>query len=134
MAYLKFELNDGTIVYIESAETPKGASGLIPGGRGEHVNEQGAISFDKSVDGIRKMAAALIENLRSGFAEQPDEVSVSFGLKASADVGNLVVSRGGMEANYNVSLRWREDKKEDEEKEATAEKGEKAAKAKKAEE
>ncbi len=131
MAYLKFELNDGTIVYIESAETPKGASGLIPGNRGDHMTEQGAISFDKSIDGIRKMAAVLIENLRSGFVEQPDEVSVSFGLKASADVGNLVVSRGGMEANYNVSLRWREDKEENDKKEPE-EKEREGAKSKKA--
>ena len=121
MAYLKFELDDGTIVYIESAEIPKGASGLIPGT--PHVTDQSAISFGKSVETIRKMAVALIDNLRSGFAEQPDEISVSFGLKASADVGNLVVSRGGMEANYNVSLRWREDEKQEDEKKEPEGKG-----------
>ena len=62
------------------------------------------------------MAVALMTNLRSGFPEQPEELGVSFGVKASAELSNLVVARGGMEANYNVSLRWRS-KDKDKEKE-----------------
>ena len=110
-SYVKFQLDDGTIVYIESTDSPKGSSGLIPGSR-EHV-EQAAVSFDQSVAAIRKMAVSMMQNLRSGFAEQPEEVGVSFGIKASGELANLVVSRGGMEANYNVSLRWRKDKDKD---------------------
>ncbi len=130
MAYVKFKLDDGTIVYIESAETPRGASGLIPGNRpGEHPNDQEAIDFDQTFQAIRKMAASMVDDLRTGFVEQPDEVSVSFGLKASAEVGGLVVARGGMEANYNVSLRWRHDKEE--KSDETAEKETEGAKTKK---
>lgn len=115
-SYVKFELDDGTIVYVETAESPKGSSGLIPGGRGAEHAEQAAVSFDQSVKTIRKMASSLLENLRSDLAEQPEEVAISFGVKASGDLATLVVARGGMEANYNVSLRWRrkdEDKKEE---------------------
>ncbi len=119
-SYVKFELDDGTVVYVETTDTPKGASGLIPGMR-EHA-EQEAVSFDQSVSTIRKMAAALMQNIRSGFEEQPDEVGVNFGIKASGELGSLVVARGGMEANFSVSLRWRtkdkekENSKKDEEK------------------
>ena len=109
-SYVKFELEDGTVVYVESTDTPKGSSGLIPGSR-EHV-EQASVSFDQSVGTIRKMAVALMQNLRSGFPETPEELGVSFGIKASAELGSLVVARGGMEANYNVSLRWRNKEKE----------------------
>ncbi len=120
--YVKFQLEDGTLVYIESTDVPKGSSGLIPSGR-DHV-EQAVTSFDKSVLSIRKMTTALVENLRASFAEQPEEVSLSFGIKASADLSNLVVSRGGGEANFNVSLRWRhkEEEKEKEEEDKKAEK------------
>ncbi len=111
--YVKFKLEDGTIVYIESTDVPKGSSGLIPSGR-DHV-EQADKSFDKSIDAIRKMTTALVENLRSGFVEQPEEAAISFGIKASADLSDLVVARGGGEANFNISLRWRH--KEEEEKE-----------------
>ncbi len=116
-SYVKFELDDGTIVYVESTDTPRGSSGLIPPGRpGEQAAEQSAVSFDKSVQTIRKMATSLMENLQAGFAEAPEEVGINFGLKASNDLGALVVSRGGMEANFNVSLRWRH-KEEEKEKE-----------------
>ncbi len=112
-SFVKFKLDDGTIVYVEATDIPKGSSGLIPGSR-EHA-EQAAISFDQSVTTIRKMAVTLMENLRSGFEEEPDELGVSFGIKASGELGDLVVARGGMEANYNVSLRWRNKAKENNE-------------------
>ncbi len=115
-SYVKFELGDGTIVYIETTDTPKGSSGLIPGRSGEHAAEPAAVPFEKAVEGIRKMAVSLSQGLRGEGEEQPEEVSISFGLRASADLGNLVVSRGGMEANYNVSIRWRRDEDESDEK------------------
>jgi hypothetical protein len=111
-SYVKFELDDGTVVYVESTDTPKGSSGLIPGTR-DHT-EQAAVAFDQSVTAIRKMAVSLMQNIRTGFDDQPDEVGVNFGIKASGELGNLVVARGGMEANYNVSLRWRTKDKEKE--------------------
>lgn len=115
MAYVKFELEDGTAVYIESGETHKGSSGLIPGMRGDAA-DQAALSFEKSVTAVRKMASTMMSNLREGFVEQPEEVQINFGLKASGELGSLVVARGGMEANYNVSLRWRSEKAEKDEK------------------
>jgi hypothetical protein len=113
--YVKFELEDGTVVYFESTDVAKGSSGLLPAHRGDAAG-QGALSFEKSVESISKMAAALVQNLREGHSEQPEEVQVNFGLKASGDVGGLIVSRGGAESNYNVMLRWRkpEEKKDEE--------------------
>ncbi len=110
--YVKFELEDGTVVYVESTDTPKGSGSLIPSRGSGDSTEHVTASFEKSIDGVRKMAATLISRLRDGFVEKPSEISVSFGLKASADLGNLVVARTGMEANYNVSLRWHKEKEE----------------------
>jgi hypothetical protein len=124
MALVKFKLEDGTTVYVESAEAPRGSSGLLPGGKGEHGDHQ-AISFDQSITVVRKMTAALIENLRKGQDQEADEIQINFGLKASGEVDGLVVARGGMEANFNVMLRWHSDKddeKKDEEKKPVKEK------------
>jgi hypothetical protein len=123
MAIMKFKLEDGTTVYIESADSPRGSSGLLPGGKGEHGDHQ-AVSFDHSITAVRKMAAALINNLRKDQAQEPDEIQINFGLKASGEVDGLVVARGSMEANFNVMLRWRsdEDDKKDEEKKPAREK------------
>ena len=124
-SYVKFELEDGTVVYIETTEVAKGASGLIPPTRGFEAVEQAEHSFEKSIEGVRKMATVMMEQFRAGFVEKPSEVAISFGLKASAELGNLVVARGGLEANYNVSLRWNSDK--DKEKDKDQQDEEKAA-------
>lgn len=124
-SYLKFELEDGTVVYVETADSPKGTSGLIPGSRGaEQAADQAAVSFEKSVGAVQKMAAALLKQFRSGFTDQPEEVSINFGLKASGELGNLIVARGGIEANYNVSIRWRKEEKEEKKAEKKEEKKE----------
>lgn len=123
VSYIKFEMKDGTIVYVESTETPKGSSGLIPGGHAGDSSNQKAISFEKAIEGVTKMAGVLVENLRSESAEEPQDISISFGLKASADLSSLFISRGGMEANYNVSVRWHK-KDEAEDKQAEQEKKE----------
>lgn len=123
MAYLKFALEDGTIVYIESVEPSKGSSGLLPGVHNEHAAD--ATPFTASVDAVRKMSTALVENLRSGFAEPPSDLSLTFGLKASGDVNALVIARGSMEANFNVSLRWHNDKDQPAEKKEEKEEEEK---------
>ncbi len=112
-SYLKFELEDGTIVYLETIEAPKGSGGLIPASR-EGSAEKAALSFEKSFNSVRKMAATMLKDLREGFTQEPEEVSITFGLKASAELGNLIVARGGMDANYGVTLRWRNEKKEPE--------------------
>lgn len=105
-SYVKFQLEDGTTVYVETTDSPKGSSGLIPGGKSEHT-EQAGVSFEKSIESVQKMASVLMNNFREGFAQAPEEIQINFGLKASADLGGLFVARGGMEANYNVMLRWR---------------------------
>ena len=117
-SYLKFELKDGTIVYLETIEAPKGGSGLIPASRGE-ATEKANLPFEASFNSIRKMAAVMLQDLREGFAQEPEEVTINFGLKASAELGNLVVARGGMDANYGVTLRWRNEKKDEEGKDTT---------------
>ncbi len=111
--YVKFQLEDGTEVYIESGETPKGASGLIPS-KGAVAADQSGHSFEKAFESIRKMAGTMVAELHTGFSEPPSEVSVSFGLKASGELGNLVVARTGIDVNYNISVRWSKEGKKEE--------------------
>ena len=114
MAYVKFELKDGSTVYIESADLSKGVSGLIPPEKSaDHHALAADVPFHQAIEAVSKMSAEMMEGLRAGFAEPPADLSISFGLKASADLGSLFVSRSGMEANFNISLRWHKDDKAD---------------------
>lgn len=115
-SYMKFELEDGTIVFVESTDSPKGASGF-PLTTRELSAEQTAVSFEKSIQSVRKMAAAVMQEMQAGFTQPPEEMQVNFGLKASAEIGSLVVARGGAESNFNVMLRWSNKKAEEKDKE-----------------
>lgn len=109
-SYVKFVLDDETAIYLEAAETHKGSGSLIPS-RGEPGgNDPTNLSFEQSVDSVQKMAVMLINGLRNGFVEKPSEIAVSFGLKASAELESLVVARAGMDANFNISLRWHKER------------------------
>lgn len=108
MPYMTFQLEDGTEVYIEAMDAPKSAASLIPSSRGEEDVEKHAHSFEASLEGVRKMAGSLVKKLREGLTDQPSEVEVSFGLKASGEVGGFLVARAAMEANYAVTLKWKE--------------------------
>lgn len=109
-SYVKFVLDDGSAIYLESAETHKGSGSLIPS-RGEpEPDDPSNLSFEQSVNSVQRMAAILINGLRDGFIEKPSEIAVSFGLKASAELESMVVSRAGMDANFNISLRWHKER------------------------
>lgn len=112
-AYVKFKLEDGTNVYLEVIDGPKGPGGLIPTTRGENADDQTAISFEDSFQSVQKMVSLMVQSLQEGFETEPDEVNMSFGIKASADVNNLVISRGGSDNNFGISVRWRKEKKSD---------------------
>ncbi|HEX9017613.1 MAG TPA: CU044_2847 family protein [Anaerolineaceae bacterium] len=113
MAYVKFELKDGSTVYIESTDLPKNVSGLIPPDKGAGHADAANVPFAAAIDTVSKMSAEMLDGLRAGFEEAPSDVSINFGLRASADMGGLFVARGGMDANFNVSLRWHKESKAD---------------------
>ena len=74
---------------------------------------QAGQSFDAAVENIRKSAELLVSKLRA-ISAPPDEMSVSFGLKASGDLGNLAIGKVGAEANYAVTLKWKKEEKKPE--------------------
>jgi len=115
MAFLKFELEDGTTICVEAAEPPKSSPGLIPSSKtGEDDAEKNALSFEGQIDSLRKMAAVMMKKFREGFSEEPSDIDISFGLKASSEAGGFMVSRGGPDASFSVSLHWREKEKKTE--------------------
>jgi hypothetical protein len=113
--YIEFPLENGGSILIETPDLQeKIQSGFVKGAQAEAAKEaaiQAGQSFDASVENVRKAADLLVGKLRA-LSTPPDDMSVSFGLKASADLGNLAIGKVGAEANYAVTLRWRkEDKK-----------------------
>ncbi len=121
MAYITFTLEDGTTVNIETVDGHKSVPGLIPSGK-ENESGKSAGSFEQQIDGARKMAAVMMKQFREGFIQEPNDIDLSFGLKASNELGGFLVSRAGPDATFSVSLHWRSREKEKEkDKEAKSE-------------
>ena len=115
--YVEFPLEGGGAILIESPDEPsKAPPGLVPATRGESLKEmaeQARQSFDASVENVRKSADLLVNKLRA-LSDPPDEMEVSFSLKASGELGNIAIGKAGAEANYTVTLRWRKEEKKEE--------------------
>jgi hypothetical protein len=54
---------------------------------------------------VRRSAELLVSKLRA-LSSVPDEMTISFALSASGELGGLAVSKGGNDANFNVMLKW----------------------------
>ena len=125
MPYLKFELEDGTAVFIESSDPNRNSPGLIPSSHlAESDGEKIALSFEKQIDGVRKTAAVLMKQFREGFSEQPSDIDITFAIKASAEVGGFVIGRAGSDSSFSISLHWREREKEKEKEKESEKKAE----------
>ena len=102
MAYVKFSLQNGGTVLLESDDAP----GALPvSALGDRAVET-ASALEAALDGIRSLAASMTTRLREGLPQPPREIELTFGIKASAEMNALVVAKAGGEANFTVKLKW----------------------------
>ena len=108
--YMEYQLEDGTNILVE-VDQPQ-ASGVTRASRDRAGNVITSANqrFEAAFAGVKKSALALRRQLEE---MQADEVEVTFGLKATGEAGNFAIGKVGMEANYTVKLKWRNEKQEE---------------------
>jgi hypothetical protein len=95
--------NDVILVEVDAADASRPAMrGVTP----QAIIEKAQLTFDEALDKLKPAASAIVSKLRS-LAERPDEISVQFGIKLHATTGAVVASAGA-EANFVVTLMWRQ--------------------------
>ncbi len=97
---VQFELEDGTVVYMEGAEERR--TGAIKAGGAEE--ERQVRRFATALACVRPAADAVMRSLRE--INTPAEIGLEFGLTFSTDVNAFVVS-GNATATFKVSLTWK---------------------------
>jgi hypothetical protein len=60
---------------------------------------------------IHQNAQTIIDKIK-GLSDPPNEVDVTFWLKAMGELGNFAVAKAGAEANYTVKMIWKRDEKD----------------------
>ena len=103
-ALAQFELEDGSTVLIEIDEPDSTAIERVAVDTGQMVY-QAKETLDSALDKVKPVAQTVLSKLTSGLTTPADEVSVTFGLKLSADAGVVFSSVGG-EVTFEVSLTW----------------------------
>ncbi|MDF5707694.1 MAG: CU044_2847 family protein [Nostoc sp. S4] len=106
---VEFSLEDGT-KFLAEIDEPENSNALVRVARpdaGQMVVEAKK-KFDDVLDQIQPIASAIINKL-SQLNTPADEVEVKFGIKLNAGVGAIFTSVGG-EANYEITLKWKQDK------------------------
>jgi hypothetical protein len=97
--FVKYELDDGSEVFFESAE----ASLVSLRGGPADVVDAGKLG-----DRLSHIAAAADE-VSKGLRERlaPEEIALEFGVKVSGEVGWWFFAKASGEASINVTLTWR---------------------------
>ena len=101
--YIEYQLEDGISILIEVPDDP--SSDLV---KGPHNIEETVVTakktFGDALEGVRVQAQLLrkkLEDLRA------DEVEVKFSLKTTGELGNFAIGKVGVEANYEITLKWK---------------------------
>ena len=101
---VEFPLDDGSTIVVEVDE-PEPEGGTVRVSRPGELAEKAQVTFEEALNRIRPAAEGIVARLR-GLSDPPDQVSVEFGLKLSAQAG-AIVAAAGAEANYKISLTWK---------------------------
>jgi hypothetical protein len=114
--YIEFSTSDGYTILVEvEQEEVSPPQGVVKAGVREAAQKSVAVAqtaFEDAVEQVvRHNAEALIKSVRN-LSEPPDELEVTFGLKATGEVGNFAIAKGGTELNFTVKLLWKRGSKE----------------------
>jgi hypothetical protein len=109
--YIQFATADGESVLVEMAEERLETSGGVVKaglvGDAAEVVAQARVTFEAAImDTVRRNAEGFIQRMNA-LSTPPDEAEISFGIKATGEVGNAAIVKGGAEAAYTVTLKWK---------------------------
>ncbi len=111
--YIQFTSEDGSTFLIETGEAEIHSQGGIAKAGLKEVAGKTVVAaqmlFEQAVENvIRDNVRAFLRAVRNLPAQdQPESMEVSFGLKATGEVGNTAVARGTGETNYSIKLTWK---------------------------
>ncbi|HEU4885169.1 MAG TPA: CU044_2847 family protein [Longimicrobium sp.] len=106
MPYMRFVLDDGTEVEMETDTEPTGLDSR-PTMRGGGPVAGAQRSFQEAMGAIKKTIGSTIVELRDAFPDRPDELEIEFGIKASMEANGLILAKAAGEASFTVKALWK---------------------------
>lgn len=100
---IEFPLENGDSILVEVDEAEEGT--LVKAALTSEVVAKAQQTFEQALEKVKPASSAIIKKLRN-LSDPPDEITVAFGLKLSAEAGAVVASASA-DANYTVTLKWK---------------------------
>ncbi|HEX6370292.1 MAG TPA: CU044_2847 family protein [Longimicrobium sp.] len=107
MSYMRFVLDDGTVVELETESGPVPEGPQSPTMRGGGPAAAAQRSFQEAIGAIKKTVATAVTELRDAFPDRPDELEIEFGIKASVEANGLILAKAAGEASFTVKALWK---------------------------
>jgi hypothetical protein len=107
--YIRFEAEDGSILIEVDAEEVSSPPGVVKAGVKERMRDAVVLAeagFEDAIKRILICNARVITEAVGALPQGPDQLKITFGLKATGEIGNFAITKVGGEANYEVSLTW----------------------------
>ena len=106
--YVQYITEDDGVIWLQIHEEPQ--SGVVKAGslgkKAQDAVLEAQIRFEDAMNTVKHSAQTIIGKIK-GLSDPPDEVEVTFGLKAIGELGNMAIGNVGAEANYTVKLKWK---------------------------
>ncbi|MBF6221746.1 hypothetical protein IU479_26985 [Nocardia abscessus] len=109
MAYLEFDGENGTVLVELGQSEVQPADGVLKAGVAGQIQDNLAraqATFDRALAALIHNSAGAFVRAVNSLDEVPDQIEVSFGIKATGEVGNFAVGKLSGDANYTVKLTW----------------------------
>lgn len=107
MPYMRFVLDDGTVVEMETDAHPMAPGPRPTTMRGGNPVAVAQRSFQEALGAVKQTVATAIVELRDAFPDRPDELEIEFGIKASVEANGLILAKAAGEASFTVKAMWK---------------------------
>ena len=108
--YIQFgTTNSGNLLVEVTPDEVMVTPGVIKSGLKEKVQDAVVVaqaSLEEALTRAVQSNATLFVQAVEGLQQQPNEMEITFGIKATGEVGNVAVAKVAGEGNYTVRLMW----------------------------
>ncbi|MFE7077094.1 CU044_2847 family protein [Streptomyces sp. NPDC057620] len=110
--YIQFDTRAGhLLVEVEGQAVDETEEDeVIKAGLGDRIRTSVAAagsSLEEALVQVIRANARVFVEAAMGLEQRPAEMELTFGVKATGEIGNLAISKAGGEANYTVRLLWK---------------------------
>jgi hypothetical protein len=101
--FIEYQLDEETTILVQAPEDVEQGVVKAAANAQEKVSRSSK-TFQQALAPFHKAATWMLEELKDLRA---DEVELKFGLVTTGEVGNFAIGKVGVEANYEVTLKWK---------------------------